>query len=136
MDKNNKTVNYLIYGIIGIYNDYLIDTNLILSDSLWYSYETFRDFNKWEVAIIRIEDRDFLILDIDIHRFSYCRYIRHQKRVLKTGLKGEDALDELNAYSKFLNKPVLDQLEYYLRGKPKILKDIYMPYINREQNYS
>lgn len=107
----------------GILNDYLIDTNqYMIMNGSYYNYENFQTWNKWEVAKIDIAGNTFLIVDIDLNRFSYCRYIRHEKRVLKSGLNSKDAIVELQAYSKLLGVDILDQMEYYISGNPRAIE--------------
>lgn len=115
----------LIYDMYGIFIDYLIDTNRFKAiNGPVYNYENFQTWRKWEVAKIEIEGKPYLIADIKILSFSYCRYIRHKKRILKYGLNSKEVIEELKAYSKFLGIPILDQLEFYLRGNSKAMREI------------
>ena len=56
--------------------------------------------------------------DVSILSFSYSRYIRTEKRILKDGLNSKEVIDEIKAYSAFLGIPILNQLDYYLGGDP------------------
>lgn len=109
----------LIYDMYGIFNDYLIDTNRFSAiNGPVYNYKNFQTWNKWQVAKIQIEGKPYLIADISILSFSYSRYIRQEKRVLKGGLNIAEVIEELKTYSNFLGIPLLNQLEYYLGKDP------------------
>ncbi|TJX14585.1 hypothetical protein E9840_05820 [Tissierella creatinini] len=109
-----------IYNIYGIFNDYLIDTNRFSAiNGPVYNYENFKAWNKWEIAKIEIDGKPYLILDLKVLRFSYCKYIRQEKRILKDGLNSQEAMEEIRAYSKLLGIEILDQLDYYLNGGPQ-----------------
>lgn len=121
MSINNKKEG-LIYDIYGILNDYLIDTNQYMAmNGPIYNYENFQNWEKWEAAKIEIGNQDFLILDIDLNKFSYCKYIRHEKTVLKSGLNSKNAIKELKSLSISLGIDILDQMEFYLKRKTRTI---------------
>lgn len=117
--KNPYRNTGLIHGMYGIFIDYLIDTNRFSAiDEPAYNYENFQIWNKWQVAKVKIEGKPYLIADVSILSFSYSRYIRTEKRILKDGLNSKEVIDEIKAYSAFLGIPILNQLDYYLGGDP------------------
>ena len=109
----NKSI---IYDLYGIFVDYLIDTNRFISLDDLYTYNNFMSWEKWYVAKVEIEGKNYLIVDIDLKHYSYCKYIKLNKRVLKSGLNSKDAVEELKAYSEILGIDILDQMEYYIKG--------------------
>lgn len=117
--KNPYRNTGLIHDMYGIFIDYLIDTNRFSAiDEPAYNYENFQIWNKWQVAKVKIEGKPYLIADVSILSFSYSRYIRTEKRILKDGLNSKEVIDEIKAYSAFLGIPILNQLDYYLGGDP------------------
>lgn len=71
-----------------------------------------------------IEGNSYLIADVKILSFSFSRYIRQEKRVLKDGLNSAEVIEELKAYSNFLGISLLNQLEYYLGKDPIGIREI------------
>lgn len=109
--------NDMIYDLYGIFIDYLIDTNPFVAMYNSYSYENFQNSKKWYVAKIEIKDKRYLIVDIDLKRFSYCNYVNLDKKILKSNLNSEDAIEELKSYSKLLGLDVLNQMKFYISGE-------------------
>lgn len=115
----NKKESF-IFNIFGIFIDYLIDTNRF--NDLFgpeYNWDNCKDWKNWEVSKIEIQGIPYLILDLKVLSFSYCKYIRQEKRVLKNGLDRNEAIDELMAYSKLLGLEILNQPNYYMTGIPQ-----------------
>ena len=104
----------LINELYLIFADYLIDTNQFLAMDNIYSYENFLNFDNWYVAKIEVRGKLYLIIDIEIKRYSYCKYGHIDKKVIAKGLNSKDALEKLKAYSETLGIEMLDQMRFYL----------------------
>ena len=104
----------LTYELYGIFADYLIDTNQFLAMDNIYSYENFLNFDNWYVAKIEVRGKLYLIIDIEIKRYSYCKYGHIDKKVIAKGLNSKDVLEKLKVYSETLGIEMLDQMRFYL----------------------
>jgi hypothetical protein len=115
MGKSMSTKEKILDDFHAIFADYLIDTNrLWMFDSPEFKTESFYNLKKWEVAKIDINDETYLILDLSWLTFSYAKYVRCNKRIIKRGMDAETAFENLLAYSKMLGIPILNQAGYYM----------------------
>lgn len=114
---SNENLPHLMYGI---YVDYLIDKNKFsLLFSSEFTYESFCEKVKWQVAKIQLNGKTYLILDYDIINHSFIRYTGSSKIVIKQKIEEDAAFDELKAYSIMLGIPMLDQEYYYMTRIPR-----------------
>ena len=124
MNINNKKEmkKDLVTDMYSILLTYLRYENPLAINGPLNSYEDFCNCNKWEVSKIEIEGKPFLILDIDFESFSFCKIIKREKKILKSGLSSSEAIQELKEYSKYLGINILNQYEYFHSGDPRSLR--------------
>ena len=107
-----------LYGMFGIYVDWQIDHNIVLTGRDPHGINTFDDFlnvKTFQIVTVTHNNQEKLVIDLCLPYYKQMAYTRlNTRKTLSLTLSGWDAENMLKHYSSTLNLPILDILSYYL----------------------